>query len=89
MQLEKEICDKWNTLGVMPIIVDNNDWHYTKRIPSVPVYRRSACDRQIIEKPTALKDYMFSPGRYGNYYYGHIYVFASKDVKVNTPTTLK
>ena len=33
----------------------------------------------------------FSPGRYGNYYYGHtpVYVFASKCVKVNSPTTLK
>ena len=35
----------------------------------------------------------FSPGRYGNYYYGHLDVFASRDIalgiKVNTPTTLK
>ena len=34
-------------------------------------YRGSACIRQIIEKSTSLKDYMFSPGRYGNYYDGH------------------
>ena len=32
---------------------------------------------------------MFSHGRYGNYYYGHICVFASKYAKVNSPTTLK
>ena len=33
----------------------------------------------------------FSPGRYGNYYYGHIheYVFASKCLKVNSHTMLK
>ena len=33
----------------------------------------------------------FSPGKYGNYYYGHtpVDVFASKCVKVNSPTTLK
>ena len=67
---------------------ENNDWHYTKCLPSVSVTGDlRAIDRSQRDPPHS-KMTCFILADMGIIIMV-IYVFASKDVKVNTPTTLK